>query len=86
MGLEFGIFCYLLYSVRLLNAFLGLDFLMLALSWSRWCTLFTYRAPDPEAKIYRPTLTGMVPRELAEGAKAAGTKMPGVKPTGKNLH
>jgi hypothetical protein len=59
---------------------------MLALSGFRWCTLFTYRAPDPEAKIYRPTLTGMVPRELAEGAKAAGTKMPGVKPTGKNLH
>jgi hypothetical protein len=50
---------------------------------TRWCTLFSYRAPDPEEKIYSPTFTGMVPWELAEDAKAG--KIPGVKPMEKNL-
>jgi hypothetical protein len=50
---------------------------------TRWCTLFSYRAPDPEKKIYSPTFTGMVPWELDEDAFAG--RIPGVKPERPNL-
>ena len=50
---------------------------------TRWCTLFSYRAPDPNQEIYSPTFTGMVPYELEDDA-AAG-RIPGVKAERPNL-
>jgi hypothetical protein len=50
---------------------------------TRICTLFSYRAPDPQCKIFSPTFTGMVPWELEEEATAG--LIPGIPAERPNL-